>query len=541
MRSASPEHHQREWRFTALLLLPLLAAQALITANSSDIGVDGGYYTDVALHVRDGDGLVSDVSLYHAGFQSFPHASPIYPLWPLLFGLLLRLGAVEDLAHWVPFGFYVLALAAAFLFGRSLAPRAIMSIPGLHAGHLMALMLGAQQEFSFYSARPYTEALGFFLLMATLARAVILFRTPPTLAAGVELGLWMALCCLCRSQFFVVPIAALLSFGLLVVGGEHPRRWALAGAAALGLVTLGLATWWWSVADTVVDAGPLTLLRFDQAQANRILDPIDVLKNDQGPWDLLLDRLGGLAVAFDPIHWKFSYARGFYTMHWALPVAALLALPRLSRLRLASVREGLRHPDAFSWIFVVLVALGALATVHLPHKEGFGDWYFHRRHAIICVIAFFLCTLWLLRRPQAWQRLLGRIAVCALLGCAIHSFYWRVERLGRPPPPDDNVKLIAYLQQEVAVRGPVVVALQAFRPPELAWRTDGVGYHWFYERTTLRQLVLMFDRLGATLLIFLDKPTVDWAFRKDLRAFNKTFRLSDEGPEAFLIYSRAPG
>src|SRR5205085_4186368 len=77
------------WR-TFLLFLALLVAKIVETVRAVGTSIDGGYYTDIAEHVRDGDGLVSDVSLYHAGVPSFPYPTPIYPLWPWLLGLLSR-------------------------------------------------------------------------------------------------------------------------------------------------------------------------------------------------------------------------------------------------------------------------------------------------------------------------------------------------------------------------------------------------------------------------------------------------------------------
>ena len=529
--------HRREWLFAALLLIPLALAQAGITAASPVIGVDGGYYTDVALHVRDGDGLVADVSLYHAGFEHFPHPTPIYPLWPLLFGLLLRLGPVEPMAHWVPYGLYLLSLGAAYLAGRSLIRGPLLGVKGLHGGHLLALMLGVQREYSKFATRPYTETLAFLLLMITLWRATRL-GPKPGWGRLIELGGWMALCCLCRSQNFIVPMAAGLSFGVLGIWGLERRRWWLGGAASLSVVAAALAAWWASCRDSVVDAGLFTLLRFDQAQANHILSPINVIKDSRGPLDLLLDRLAGVLVAYDPFDWDGSYAHGFYTMQWALPVAILVALPLLFRLRWTAIRDLLRRPDAFPWLFVGLLALGGLASVHLPHKDGFGDWYFHRRHAIICVFAFYLSTAFLLLRPRRFPRLLGLTAVFFVFWFGVDSFYWRNIHLRKVAPNTLDEPLVEWLQDRVERQGPTVVALQAFKPPEFAWRTEGVGYHWFYERTSLEDLTKMFDQLGAEFLIYRDRATVGWDFQSDRQALYAAFMVLDVHPGSYRVLRR---
>ncbi|RMH69335.1 MAG: hypothetical protein D6683_16225 [Actinomyces sp.] len=519
----------------AVLLVCLVGAQVGLTAWGAEIGVDGGYYTDVAMHVRDGDGLVSDVSLYHAGFPRFPYPSPIYPLWPWLYGMAGRLWPILSVAHWLPFVLWVLSLLGAFLFGRSLLPGRLLGLRGVHAGHLAVLMLGTQREYSRFSTRPYTEALAFCLLTWTLWRAG---RLPPRLRSGVELGLWLSLLCLTRSQMFIVPVALALSLGVAALSGPEGRRWLLPGGVALSIVAGALAIWWASIRDTVVDASPLTLLRFDQARATDVLSPLDIIKDTSGPWEFIVDRLGGVLLAWSLTDWDHSYARGFFSWHWALPAAAIVALWSLPRLRAVDWRAALRSPRALPWSFVILVALGGLASVHLPHKDGFDDWYFRRRHAVICFLAFFLCLLYLLRQPRTPGRLAGVAIVVSAIGFSVESLYWRFDHALQDPGPDPDVELAQWLGEHRGDDGQLVVALNAFKPPELAWRTTGVGYHWFYERTALVDLCRMFDVLGAELLVFNPRATRGWVFLDDRKAFRRAFRPSTDRPAGYAVYTR---
>lgn len=537
MAHPPPVPRSWEWPLLGLLLGVLAVTQVVLTLGTHEMGVDGGYYLDVAMHVRDGQGLVSDVSLYHAGFPRFPYPSPIYPLWPLLLGWLGRLVDILLLAQWLPFALWLASLGAAFAFGRALLPGDLLPrLRGLHAGHLMALMLGTQREYGRHATMPYTEALAYLLLMIALWRAT---RAGPRLGRFLELGLWMALLCLCRSQMFIVPIAAALALVPLALwGGPQGRRWLLPGLVSLGVVGLALAGWWASVQDTVVEASPFTLLRFDQARASTVLAPIDVLRDDRGLGDLLLDRLSGLGVAWSITDWDDSYARGFFTQQWALPVALLVALPMLPRLGPARLRAFLARPDAFAWLLVVLIALGGLATVHLPHKEGFDTWYFHRRHAVICVLAFFLPLCFLLRHEQRLVRVAGLAVLLSTIGFSAESLYWRVGRALRPAPVDTDARMVDWLQGRVEEEGPVVAAVYAFKPPELAWRTEGVGYHWFYERTELVDLTAMFDELGAQYLLFPSYPTRKWRFRQDPVEFSRRFKASKTRLGDVLVYTR---
>lgn len=532
-----PAPARRDGAFLAAILALLVPVQVLLTAGTADMNVDGGYYLDVAMHLRDGLGLVSDVSLYHAGFPSFPHPTPIYPLWPWLLGLAGRLVEITWAAHWLPFACWVLSLVGAWAFGRRLSPEPLLGVVGLHGGHLLALLLGLQREYSRFAAQPYTEALAYALLFGFLWR---LAAMEGRLRDGLELGIWLSLICLTRSQLFVAPVAVAMALGLLLlVGGERGRRWLGPGAVAFGVVGLSLAAWWLHSRSFLPEASPLVLLRFDQAQVSDVLAPIDVIAPTDGPVDFVLDRLGGLAVAYGSAGWTSSYARGFFLLHWALPLGLLLALPLVLRLRRAEVLAWLRGPRALPWLVLGLLALGGLASVHLPHKQGFGTWYFHRRHAIISILAFYPCLLLLLRHPGAWARRLGLGFLVVQVGLAAESLGWRINDLHEEGNSEAGLdEVAAWLQARASAEEPLVVAINAFYPPQLAWRTEHVGYHWYYERTRHEDLEAMFDELGTDLLLFDERQTRRWYFRLDSRRFARGWREHVEAPPGFRAFRR---
>jgi hypothetical protein len=515
--------------FVLVMLLAVLALpQIAMVAGAAGTNVDGGYYMDVAMHVRDGHGLVSDVSLYHAGVPSFPHPTPIYPLWPLLLGHLGRLADIVELGHWVPFGFWLVSLVGAWLLGRALFPGPLVPgaprLAGLDFGHLFAFALGSQREYSRFTTWPYTEGLGFALLVFALWRLV---RMRGRVRDLLELGVWLTLLCLTRSQMFIAPMAVACAMGVVcLLGGPAGRRTAVKATVSLAVVLAALAVWWHQSSAYVLDASPLTLLRFDQAQVTDVLPPINIMKQTDGLAGFVLDRLSGVTLAWSPSlsRWGSSYGRGFLALHWALPLAVLFALPALRTLRPADVVAAVRRPGAFAWLTLLFLALGALASVHLPHKAGFGAWYFHRRHAIICVVPFVLSLAWLLRRPGRWARWAGAIVLVGQLGLHVESLYYRVPRAFRPERVP-HAALAGWLQEQASADDPLVVAMAAFDPPEVAWQTDHVGYHWFYEKTSLDTLERMFDPLGADLLVFRPGPTRRWAFRRDEEAFSARFEL----------------
>src|SRR4029079_19703449 len=138
---------------------------------------------------------------------------------------------------------------------------------------------------------------------------------------------------------------------------------------ALGIVVAAIGAWWIRNRSIVADPGLGSILRFDQAQVTTILSPVPVLYKTHGVLDFAIDRLRGVVVAFDPTHWRLSYANGFHTLQWALPVALVWGAVQLGigRLRVAG--------DPFGLAFLAFVSLGALASVHLSHKVYFGEWY----------------------------------------------------------------------------------------------------------------------------------------------------------------------
>lgn len=537
--ATAPASPTRQWLYFGLLMLLLGVPQAILVTGATDMHVDGGLYMDIAMHVRDGDGLVSDVSLYHSGAPWFPYPSPIYPLWPTLLGMLGRFVEITALGHWLPYALYLLSLVGAFLFGRRLfsderGPTQLGPIRGLNAGHLMVFMLGSQREYSRFTTMPYTEGLAFALFFFTLWR---LTKMRPRWGDMIELGVWLSLLCLTRSQMFIAPIAVALALGILaVLGSQQSRRWVLPGLASLAVVGLTLFVWWKHSAGFVLDASPLTLLRFDQARVSDVLTPINVLKDSSGPIDAVVDRILGLGLAWSLLDWDYSYSRGFYAQHWALPIALLFALPALWRLRWAKLRAFLAQPRAFVLLTVGLLALGALATIHLPHKQGFGSWYFHRRHAIVTVLPWFLCMAWLARHHHRLARVAALALVLTTAGFTVESLYYRVPKALAEPEPDRDAELIEWLQQRATAEEPLVVAMYAFKPPELAWRTDHVGYHWFYERTSLEDLRRIFDELGAEYMVV--RGTSKWAYREDPKAFRALFEPYTRLDGGVRIYRR---
>jgi hypothetical protein len=76
------------WMVWLSTCMVLAATKLRFMSAAMPWGPDAGFYLNVARHIRDGQGVLTSVSLYHQGMPTLPHPSSIYPLWPWLLGML---------------------------------------------------------------------------------------------------------------------------------------------------------------------------------------------------------------------------------------------------------------------------------------------------------------------------------------------------------------------------------------------------------------------------------------------------------------------
>jgi hypothetical protein len=527
------------------LLVPVRVAQ---TAQVRAVFVDGAYYLEVAKHVRDGKGLVSNLSLYHFGYETFPYPTSIYPLWPWLLGMTARVLPLdlETLGRWLSLSLSFTAVIAAFLFGRRLWPEPLLPrhVPGLHAGHVFALGLAVQAEFVFYTCLPYTEALAWTLLFL-FAWRVVAQGASLGLGWAVEIAVWLSLLYFSRYQLLVVPLALAGAYAVRIVLGPDRGRVALHATVALGLFGAALGAWFLHLRTFVVDAGVLSLLRFDQNRANHLLHPIDVIVAHEGPLDLLADRAFGVLYAWDAASGA-SYTPSFYTLHWALPVA-LGGLgwglwQQVRREGWASVLQALRRPEAVPWLFIVLFAAGGLLSVHAIHKHYNGQWYFASRQGLMSLPAFLLCLGWLLRQSRPLLAAAGIWVLCSTSAVGTRTLWAHAtttpeELLGE----EAFSSLTAWMNAHKDEDGKLVVAMDSVQVQRLGWLTEGVGYHWITAKTSYDDVLTMTDQLGARYVILrpraLEKDR-GWKLLADEQRFAQDFVLLPQSPGQNLIYER---
>ena len=499
-----------------------------MTLATTTLGVDGGYYATVATFVRDGRGLLTNVSLHHAGFPYFPHPTSVYPLWPLVWGYVARFFPLVATGLWLSTGFYFLSLVLAYAWATALVPKPLFPTSRfgvLDAGHVLVLMLGLSSQYYKFTSWPYTEALGFVLTFAALLRFHHL-APKPSWAGGVEMGIWLGLCTLCRAQLLLLAMAAiptLLAAATTVPGWR--RRYASMALVTTGVFVLMLVPHYLYIRTFIPDATLATPFRFDQVQATDYLSPVDTLRKAPSWREFLTDRLTGLDLAFDSSS-KFAYAHQFYFYPWALLFAAPLlsiAVARwVSRRGVADAWQWLRRRDRVGPACAVVLAFGAFLSTHAMHKAG-GGWYFQSRQALPCLFTFFLAMVWLLAKGGVPGKLIGvALLVASTLKGADEVRSITDARLAQSKA-DEFKQLTRWLLKKKQERGKLTVA---FRQPQLfAYQTPGVGYHWYHRGTTTQDVEHMVSDLGVDYVLVLRQATFERSERFQER-FEKLGRRS---------------
>lgn len=523
----------------ALAALILLALAALKVARQVEVpwyDLDAWFYADVALNVRDGLGLTTYYSLYNKGFTYFPHPTSIYPLWPLTLGLVSRLIPFGVAAWSLPSALSLAALAVAYRLVARLVPGPLFPEvwPVLDAGHLFILMLGTSRHYFLSTSLPYTEALAFLLLFIALGRIARLYQAP-TAWRGLEVGVWLALLIMARSQLFIVTLAlgASLALTLALTGLRRMALPALAVAVGLGL---GLAPWWAYLSSFADGVRFSWMLRFDAYHETTLLPHLSFMVPTEGLWAFIADRAQGVPVAFSG-HGRFSYFRNFYVLYFGLVVAAPLALWEA----LQGLRAG-RGPAALRWLrapqsqlplFLGMLSLAGIASLHVLHKQHFHAWNFGTRHALTAVFIFFAALVYLSRRP-----VLPRLYALVIIIVGVYLGFDQIVKMGEPraalapTPTTERGALVTWIDAHRAEGDPLVLASDIGR--ELQPFTRGVGWHWIYRTTTAADLDAFAGPLGVDYL-FVDRAR-RYPFLSPARRFEAGWERVAEDVSGIDIY-----
>lgn len=539
-----PSRRLLERAVLAALLVGLFALKLRYAATEPAYGADGSYYYDIAAHVRDGDGLVTDVSLFNAGFSYFPHPTAVYPLWPLVLGLCGRVVPLELAAMWLPTLFYFGAIVLAYRLARRVAPGPLFpeTWPVLHAGHVAAAVLALTGSMFFHTSTPFTEGLAYFLLLLALTRAERLFRGPSAWR-GLELGVWLGLVVLTRSQLVLGPmaVAGALGWAVLRLGW---RRWlAPAAAFAVGLAAvLGVQL---AYLASFADAPRLIyLLRFDLVREPSELAPLEVMVRAPTVFAWLADRLRGVPIALG--NGKMSYFSCFGLWSTALvvttPFLVLDAWRAVQRRRLG-LWAWLHDPGNLFKLAYGLLAIGGVLSLHTIHKALFTPWNFGTRHALTAGFAIVAAILYLARRP-----VLGRVLALFLVAASAYFGFWRIGNgLDARRDPDSerlewtvahNQAIVEWLRLRAEAEPGLVVVAPDIEVQKLARFTDHVGYHWLFRTTTWDEIDFLFAERGARYLLLRDDKAAGLGLARDKARFSRTFAPEAAGLSGFSVFRK---
>lgn len=539
----APKVSTQRWLLLALIFAFLALLKIKHTLGVAGYNEDGYLYTHLAENIRDGLGLVTNVSLYNKGFSYFPHETNIYPLWPLLLGYASRVIPIDIASRWIPVAFYFLTLFLAYVGVNRLYPKSLFPElwPVLNAGHVAVLMLGSARHFYIHTSLPYTEGMAYALLFATLLMAQGLFKSP-TIPKALAVGALAALAMMTRSQMFIAYLALGSGLGLATLLARRRLPWLLATVFMTLGFALTLAPWWVHLSGFIPDLSFNHMLRFDAYRETDHLPVMEMLVKTEGPWAFIKDRAKGIPLAFNGFG-RHSYFNNWHMLYQASLVAVPLGLWEFFR----ALRAGkgpkmwawMRDPKSFFPLFLAILAIGGILSIHMIHKKEFAAWNFGTRHALTTFFFFFPCIIYLARRP-----VLPRVWVLALL---IVGVYGNIDKVGNFGPKSKveegrreeplKPELVTWLRLKESQEDDIVVAAADSR--RLALYTEDVGYHLIDRKTSMRNLQAMTLKLGLDYIIVAQGKT--YAFNRNQGFFESAFEKVAGDLDGFDVYKMKEG
>ncbi len=434
-------------------------------------GLDGAYYFHIARHVANGDGLVTNLSIFHMGLDPLPQPATTYPLLPLLLGWIGRIFDIERAAELLPEGLYLASLLLVFLMVRIGVLRSRRRAPrwvALAIAFSVAVWFGLNPIYYWATSRPYTESLGFVCALSTLlaygAARTKLWSSAWTRGYGyAAIGLLAGLCYLARFQLLVVLVA--LCFSRLV--GRDRRRFR--DVACLVLGALPPLVWLGARVLSLPNAEPLILFDYAKYQQLGSLPPLSYVVPCETTLACVGDKLDGLLVAFDP--WsEHSYLAQFGVIAWAAPLGTAFLVHQILKRR--SPLDSWARPRHAIWVASAFVGLLAVVPIHLVHAEYGRPWAFSWRQGLPLIFVLLPVALWLFFRAKAVGRLIVMTAFVLSMSSSLTKTLSVQERVSRQGWLDVRAQAGAYLQR-VAMNSRTLAlhsqTLSAFTDAPLYW------------------------------------------------------------------------
>ena len=540
------------WSKTSKAILSVaFVYRVLFAFKHRQMGIDGGYFFEIAQNVASGLGLSSRLSLYHMGATPLPAPTSVYPLWPWLLGNLGKVFPLDVLAWALPTMLSIATLLLLHGLGRKLWSGKLKLGPIELGGPELAMGLYAFNPLLFIvTARPYTEALTFFLLTLAMLRlhrleyaicksesAVSVWRL------SLEIGLLFGLSVLSRSQS-IVALGALGITGFikfLQAERMHKFRWVAAGGIIATLSSTVLVGRWWSIRQSFPDAPLTALVNFSHSTDTSPLSGLPFWVEHENLIDTLRAKLSGLAVAYNPWDTE-SYYWAFSIIPWLIGLLFPIGFNKQSRTEILSKlsRVSLLH------CFIVVFGVLSFVSLHLAQKTYFSEWHFGRRHALPLLYSWMLLLAVGLRYSRVRLQKVLFFFICLGLLDGLRYAHWSTYRAYTKDPvyfEPSRQGLVEWLRSRQSISDrPLTVAFDHNEGQRLIWAIPKMNGRWIYWNTTLKDLELMRDTLGLDLLVSLNKDYTDKMakgparYRSSERAFAEAFEEIEHALEGYRVY-----
>lgn len=524
MSSVKASEHPRElfrWIILGALLLLLGWLKLSHSVGAGPYGLDASYYFQIARNVAEGQGLVTNVSLYHVGLTDLPQRTGIYPLWPLVLGITGRFIGLVNAVDLLPRVLYLIDLILLYFLVNRLSLRVwgktalLQSKWSPDLGHLFVLVLGLNPIFFASTTHPYTEGLAFALAFAAfLLLDLTIDRDMPVPWASMA-GVAAGLAFLARTQMIILVAAGTLA--LLAVAIRNRRF--IPAALAYGLIGSASYLWWRSM-----------FLVASREHRDPQVGSFDSWVRSDSWFMWAGERAQGILVGFD-IGSPHSYVALFGPAALLVPIAAALALWRWVRVR----RETPTAPEPSSLLLIAMILSGILfyLTLTLYHATFFRPWLFGWRHGLPYLFLLIPAIAYLLFRSSR----IGRGACLAVVLVSVLIAVPRTHGFVTAPPPNGptpaEAALVGWLNRQE-----VLPTLLTTHAQTLSVMVDA-PIHWAFCSDPPEQTRRMLERLPIDyVLVYGGERQCSFAEYSALRDLLTVSGRFGEGPESILLLGR---
>jgi hypothetical protein len=513
------------WRviLLALLLLFLVIPKLSYSAGAGPYGLDASYYYQIARNVAEGRGLVTNVSLYHAGIVDLPAPTSMSPLWPLFLGFAGRVMGLIAAVDFVPRALYFIALILLYVLANRLSQRTwgqtrLAASPwSPDIGHLFVLIFGVNILFFSSTTDPYTEGLAFALAFGALLLLDRTSGTRPLLWVTLS-GVCSALAFLTRTQMIALMAGIGLALAIAAIKGSRVHRF----ATVLYAMIVGGTYLWWRAA---------FLLGTAQYRDPHVRGSYSNWVASESWIDYLLARVEGVLVGFD-VGSPYSYVALFGPAALLVPIAAVVALWRWAPRSRRSMT--LPEPESLLLLATVLSGLAFFGSLTLFQGTFFRPWLFSWRHGLPYVFLMLPAIGYLLFTSRRWARVACLVVILLSIGLGVV----RVQGLVTAPRPKGPTTAESAMLSWLAARHDDPPTLLTTHAQTLSVLTDA-RIHWTLCTEPPEQTRLMLARLPIDYVVVYGwEQGCPFSASTELGDLLRVSEKFGEGPRAIFLLER---